>query len=662
LSTTIFPSVFVETKAPFGYELNETPIDFTIVKGQTEARTFNVPNAVLRGSVELTKYDKDNEKMILAGVKFDLQDEKGEIHSSNLVTDETGKIVVDNLKPGNYQFVETETVFGYDLDETPVKFSIKLGATSKVTIEAFNELSTGSVELNKIALHNGNLKLPGAIFELRNDEGNMLQEGLTTDKAGKLVVDKLKPGNYQFVETKAPNGYILDATPIAFEITVGQKVTIQVEKVNRAVPYYPPIEESCNVFTITVKTSGKVVSADVALDLKDAIGKTVATGKTDAKGTITFAKAELEKGSYKAFDKDGHEVGTVTVSYEIGNCQATVDLPIKACDTFTITVKTSGEVVSADVALYLKDATDKTVATGKTDAKGTITFAKAELEKGSYKAFDKDGNEVGTVTVSYEIGNCQATVDLPIKACDTFTITVKTSGEVVSADVALYLKDATGKTVATGKTDAKGTITFAKAELEKGSYKAFDKDGNEVGTVTVSYETGNCQATVDLLPKNCEVFTITVVDKPNTVIEVKDLTGKTVVTLTTDKDGIATTSNVIPKGKYAIYVGSEKIGEITIAENCEAVLTPEKPSEVPEKPGNPDNGEIVEEIEKPSNNGNNTGNGGSSSDGGNNKPNKVDTSNKLPQTGEEYFLYMISLGFMLLAAGSVLIFRQRKKV
>jgi len=481
---------FVETKAPFGYELNETPIDFTIVKGQTEARTFNVPNAVLRGSVELTKYDKDNEKMILAGVKFDLQDEKGEIHSSNLVTDETGKIVVDNLKPGNYQFVETETVFGYDLDETPVKFSIKLGATSKVTIEAFNELSTGSVELNKIALHNGNLKLPGAIFELRNDEGNMLQEGLTTDKAGKLVVDKLKPGNYQFVETKAPNGYILDATPIAFEITVGQKVTIQVEKVNRAVPYYPPIEESCNVFTITVKTSGKVVSADVALDLKDAIGKTVATGKTDAKGTITFAKAELEKGSYKAFDKDG----------------------------------------------------------------------------------------------------------------------------------------------------------------------------NEVGTVTVSYETGNCQATVDLLPKNCEVFTITVVDKPNTVIEVKDLTGKTVVTLTTDKDGIATTSNVIPKGKYAIYVGSEKIGEITIAENCEAVLTPEKPSEVPEKPGNPDNGEIVEEIEKPSNNGNNTGNGGSSSDGGNNKPNKVDTSNKLPQTGEEYFLYMISLGFMLLAAGSVLIFRQRKKV
>jgi len=127
--------------------------------------------------------------------------------------------------------------------------------------------------------------------------------------------------------------------------------------------------------------------------------------------------------------------------------------------------------------------------------------------------------------------------------------------------------------------------------------------------------------------------------KVTTVLPVKSLTSMTVF-------GLSTTV----------------IGEITIAENCEAVLTPEKPSEVPEKPGNPDNGEIVEEIEKPSNNGNNTGNGGSSSDGGNNKPNKVDTSNKLPQTGEEYFLYMISLGFMLLAAGSVLIFRQRKKV
>ena len=41
---------------------------------------------------------------------------------------------------------------------------------------------------------------------------------LKTDGHGKLIINDLKPGNYQLVETKAPEGYQLDASPISFTI------------------------------------------------------------------------------------------------------------------------------------------------------------------------------------------------------------------------------------------------------------------------------------------------------------------------------------------------------------------------------------------------------------------------------------------------------------
>ena len=83
-----------------------------------------------------------------------MQDATGNTLQADLVTDEDGKIIVDDLKPGDYQFVETAAVFGYDLDATPIPFTIILGPTETVMLEATNELTTGSVEISKTDLDN----------------------------------------------------------------------------------------------------------------------------------------------------------------------------------------------------------------------------------------------------------------------------------------------------------------------------------------------------------------------------------------------------------------------------------------------------------------------------------------------------------------------------
>ncbi|WAA11868.1 SpaA isopeptide-forming pilin-related protein [Fervidibacillus halotolerans] len=222
---------FVETKAPEYYELDVTPIKFEIVRGQKEPLQVTAYNAIQLGSVQLTKVDQDNHSLLLSDVEYQLQTTEGIVLQTGLTTDMDGKLIVDRLRPGQYQFVETKASFGYDLDPTPIEFTIEKGQTNPVLVTAFNELSTGSVQLIKVDQDDQSVVLEGAVFELQSTNGQKVQGEFKTDQDGKIVVHQLKPGTYQFVETKAPDGYELNQTPIKFTIELGQE-TIEIQVTN----------------------------------------------------------------------------------------------------------------------------------------------------------------------------------------------------------------------------------------------------------------------------------------------------------------------------------------------------------------------------------------------------------------------------------------------
>lgn len=230
---------FVETAAPEGYHLSDEPIFFTIELGQTETLKLTTDNAIIKGSFHLTKVDFDNQDLPLEGVQFELQNEAGDTLQEELTTNKAGVLQLNDLRPGNYVLVETKPLFGYEARE-PIAFTIDKGQLEAKQVTITNMLSRGSVELTK-ENEQGEL-LQGAIFELQDAEGNTLQRDLVSDENGKIFVGDLKPGSYQFVETKAPTGYVLDETPISIVIEVGQEETVQVTATNKKIPASPSDE------------------------------------------------------------------------------------------------------------------------------------------------------------------------------------------------------------------------------------------------------------------------------------------------------------------------------------------------------------------------------------------------------------------------------------
>ena len=161
------------------------------------------------GKIELTKKDTNNK--IVKGSVFNVS---GNGYNQDFTTDDSGKILVEKLKKGTYTIKEKSAPYGYLLNTQTFNVNVTPSNTSK--IEVIDEKPTGTFTLQKYN-SNKSAKLKGATYRIWSTEYKY-DKSYTTDDNGKIEVTSLKLGKYNYQETQAPDGYLIDTNTYTFEV------------------------------------------------------------------------------------------------------------------------------------------------------------------------------------------------------------------------------------------------------------------------------------------------------------------------------------------------------------------------------------------------------------------------------------------------------------
>ncbi|MGH2211620.1 SpaA isopeptide-forming pilin-related protein [Enterococcus faecalis] len=201
----------VETKAPNGYELDDTKHPISFAGKADYTLTYRVKNKqqVQIGSIKIVKQDKDSKKR-LTGAEFQWKDTvTGKTGIVTVGID--GTITIPNLSVNRtYEITETKAPTGYVLDKTVHKVTLTTAQANKVvTVIIENTAQKGSLAIIKVD-KDSRKRLAGAEFKWRDTVTG--KEGtVVADKNGQALITDLPVNRvYEITEIKAPNGYILN--------------------------------------------------------------------------------------------------------------------------------------------------------------------------------------------------------------------------------------------------------------------------------------------------------------------------------------------------------------------------------------------------------------------------------------------------------------------
>ena len=198
--------VVEEVKNNEDYVLEQGKINIPAFYNQITDKT--ITNKHKEGDLTIYKVDKDNHKIALGNVEFDLFSEEFNKVIGTYTTDVNGEIHIKNLRTGNYKVIEKNTGKWYNLaDDTNIR--IEWNNETKTTIE--NELKKGQVRVIKVDSDNKEVKLKDVEFQVLDQDGNIL-ETLKTDKNGEALTKEYVIRDYEKLtikETKTQTGYAL---------------------------------------------------------------------------------------------------------------------------------------------------------------------------------------------------------------------------------------------------------------------------------------------------------------------------------------------------------------------------------------------------------------------------------------------------------------------
>ena len=536
---------YAETKAPEGYVLDGTKHKFIINENEVVLKE-TVENEKIVGNIKVVKEGDNNEFLPNAEITlYDLAGNKIE----TLVTEENGEVIFENIPYGDYEIKETKAPEGYNISEEVLKVSVD-GEETGLLYEAGTITNTkikGTIKINKLdqdgnkvvgaesktpegyigtdeiiqvsvkennlvyAYEIENTRIKGTIEIIKVDEdGNPLKGAeftiydsfdkevakATTDENGIVKFENLVYGNYYYVETEAPEGYLLKNEKHDFTINENG-ITLKETIVNERI--------LGNIKAFKIDEDNKFL-ANAELTLFDSQGNEVQSLVTNENGEVTFEN--IPYGDYEVKETkapegyniseeilkvsvNGEESGLVYEAGKITNTKIKADIKINKLD------QDGNKVIGVEFTLY--NNADEVIETAVTNEDGIAVFK--DVVYGNYYIKETKTPEgyIGTdekieVSVkennsvySYEIENTRIKGTVEIKKVD------ENGNPLKGAEFTLYNKE--GKEVSKSISDENRIVRFEAVDYgkyilkETKSPEGYIKDDTEVEVVIDSSKT-----------------------------------------------------------------------------------------------------------------------------------------------------------------------------
>lgn len=669
-----------ETQTPEGYQTVE-PFKVTI-KTQNETHHYAVENKVIEEKLKVVKVDEETGKEIPrkdAGFKIKNKQTDKFVTMPNLndegttdtfFTNEKGFLILSEaLAYGKYELIEVQAPEGYVLAKEPIPFTVDGSHGGMIEIRFKDKSQKGVAFLTKHAKtplgiekrdsKYGELyefvfddqKVANVTFDIEAAEDIVTNDGtirvkkgevlatMTTDGNGEFMTPPLYLGKYQAVEKSAPNGLVVDKTPIPFELKyVGQLVELtsttltahnefqsllirlqknqeKVDSWENNIPNIVETEGSNQVFGIFTRTT-QTLSDEVTVPADSLVGFT-----TVEKGTAIF-ELQLPEGSYYVKELDSGNSHILDETEYDFTFKAKDNLPVQEIEIWKDRIlygkkQIASKIVRTSIVnkLHFNEFQFK-----KVNERATLT------EKEGYLFEHKDKSEGTVFNLEDEHG----------EVVQTIKINKESIGIVKNLPVGIfYLKE---------KKPASEQFVLSKDTIKIISTKEGVQAFNEKGT-ELTHDLKNPEILFELKNDLIKgIFELTKKDVstgdllPKTGIQILDQDKNIVVEGRTDDKGIFSFEN-LPKGKYFFkefdapegYLLDDSLYEFEIKKNGEIVKCEmtNKKKELPEV-----------KIE-----------------------NNKETTGTLPQTGEEQSNVLLALGLsLILVTGSLIWFKRKRNI
>lgn len=596
-----------------GYLLDETEYHIG-----AEAKKYTIKNKsismgvtedILKGKIAIIKHTDDGSTKIETpekGAEFQIYLKSSgsyakatESERDTLVCDEYGFAETKNLPYGTYTVHQTK---GWNGTEFISDFDVFVNEDGKIYKYLINNASLESyVKIVKVDSETGKqIPYAGAGFQVYNPAGNKITMKYTyptvteidtfyTNSDGYLITPETIPygKGYSVVEVQAPYGYILDSTPVYFDITAENTseengiTIVKAEKKNTPQKGTITVEKTGEIFSNVTLSGEKVVFyqpeysvsglagavfeiyADEDITTPDGTVRAkkdelVSTLKTNSKGTAT--SKQLYLGKYRVIETVA-PYGTV-INPEPHTVELTYSGQNEKVNNTSTSFTNDRQKVVIDLTKILEQ--DENFSIGNNDEIRNVSFglyADEDLKAANGTVIPKDG--LLEIISCDEKGKATFTTDLP-----SGSYYVKE----ISTDSHYILSD------------KKYPVVFEYAGQDTATVHISVNDGKSIindiiyGTIKglkIDRETGENIAGA--------LFGLFSTDEAEFTEETAILTAES------NEEGIFTFENV-PYGEYIIrelkpaegYLPNEENYTVTISENKEIIIITVENDKIPE--------------------------------------------------------------------------------